>query len=97
MLVEAHAVRHERPRKFSADTWRIFRDYFYDPSMHGVDWKAIRAKYEAMLPACVTREDLNYLIAEMISRAQRRPRVSARHLATSRTSPSRASVSRRRL
>jgi tricorn protease len=35
--------------------------------MHGVDWPAIRVKYEAMLPAVVTREDLNYLIAEMIS------------------------------
>ena len=65
MLVEVHP-RHERAQ-ILADTWRIFRDYFYDPGMHGVDWKAIRAKYEAMLPACVTREDLNYLIAEMIS------------------------------
>jgi tricorn protease-like protein/C-terminal processing protease CtpA/Prc len=65
MLVEVHP-RHERAQ-ILADAWRIFRDYFYDPGMHGVDWNAIRAKYEAMLPACVTREDLNYLIAEMIS------------------------------
>ncbi|MCE2884743.1 MAG: PDZ domain-containing protein, partial [Planctomycetaceae bacterium] len=65
MLVEVHP-RHERAQ-ILADTWRIFRDYFYDPGMHGVDWKAIREKYEAMLPAVVTREDLNYLIAEMIS------------------------------
>ena len=50
-----------------ADVYRIFRDYFYEPTMHGVDWKAIHAKYEAMLPAVIVREDLNYLIAEMIS------------------------------
>ena len=23
------------------DAWRINRDYFYDPGMHGLDWKAI--------------------------------------------------------
>ncbi|MEY5060104.1 MAG: hypothetical protein RIS45_25, partial [Planctomycetota bacterium] len=65
MLVEVHP-RHER-QQILVDAWRIMRDYFYEPTMHGVDWLAIRAKYEAMLPAVVTREDLNYLIAEMIS------------------------------
>jgi tricorn protease-like protein/C-terminal processing protease CtpA/Prc len=65
MLVEIHP-RHER-EQILVDAWRIFRDYFYDQGMHGVDWNAIRAKYEAMLPAVVTREDLNFLIAEMIS------------------------------
>ena len=58
--------RAER-RQILVDAWRIFRDYFYEAGMHGVDWPAIRVKYEAMLPAVVTREDLNYLIAEMIS------------------------------
>ncbi len=65
MFVEVHP-RHERAQ-ILADAWRIMRDYFYDANMHGVDWPAIRAKYEAMLPAVVTREDLNYLISEMIS------------------------------
>jgi tricorn protease len=65
MLSEVHP-RHERAQ-IMADAWRIMRDYFYDPGMHGVDWVAIRAKYEAMLPSVVTREDLNYLISEMIS------------------------------
>lgn len=65
MLVEIHP-RHERAQ-ILADVYRIFRDYFYDEGMHGVDWNGIRAKYEAMLPAVVTREDLNYLISEMIS------------------------------
>ena len=65
MLIEVHP-RHERAQ-ILADAWRIMRDYFYEPGMHGVDWKAIRTKYEAMLPAVVTREDLNYLISEMIS------------------------------
>ncbi len=54
-------------KEILVDAWRIMRDYFYDPGMHKVDWNAIRAKYEAMLPSVVTREDLNFLIAEMIS------------------------------
>ncbi len=42
------------------DVWRIFRDYFYDPHMHGVDWKAVRETYQAMLDDCVTREDVTH-------------------------------------
>ncbi len=65
MLVEIHP-RHER-QQILRDAWRIMRDYFYDEGMHGVDWVAIYRKYEAMMPGVVTREDLNYLITEMIS------------------------------
>ncbi|MFM1822328.1 MAG: hypothetical protein RI967_594 [Planctomycetota bacterium] len=65
MLVETDPVAERA--QILADVYRIFRDYFYEPTMHGVDWKAIHAKYEAMLPAVIVREDLNYLIAEMIS------------------------------
>src|SRR6266853_1472249 len=31
------------------DAWRLERDYFYDPNMHGVDWKAMRQRYGEML------------------------------------------------
>ena len=65
MLVEIQP-RHEW-RQMLVDAWRAYRDSFYDEGMHGVDWPAIRAKYEALLPAVVTREDLNYLISEMMS------------------------------
>jgi len=49
------------------EAWRIERDYFYDPNMHGLDWKAIRKRYEMLLPFVVDREDLNYVIGEMIA------------------------------
>ncbi len=29
------------------DAWRIMRDFFYDPNMHGVDWDAMRAEVRA--------------------------------------------------
>ncbi len=40
------------------ESWRIARDYFYDPGMHGADWKAIRTKYAAFLPHLTTRSDM---------------------------------------
>jgi tricorn protease len=49
------------------ESWRQMRDFFYAPNMHGVDWPAQRAKYAALLPSVSTRNDLTYLIGEMIS------------------------------
>ncbi len=49
------------------ESWRQMRDFFYDPNMHGVDWPAQREKYRAMLPHVATRNDLTYVIGEMVS------------------------------
>jgi tricorn protease len=49
------------------DAWRIFRDYFYDPNMHGVDWQWVHDHYSAMIAHCATREDVSFLIGEMIA------------------------------
>jgi tricorn protease len=49
------------------ESWRQMRDFFYAPNMHGVDWPAQRDKYAALLPAVQTRNDLTYLIGEMIA------------------------------
>jgi tricorn protease len=48
------------------DAWRIFRDYFYDKNMHGVDWVAVRDHYQRLLGDAVSRYDVNFLIGEMI-------------------------------
>ena len=48
------------------ESWRAFRDGFYLENMHGVDWKAIKAKYAALLPYVKNRQDLTYIIGEMI-------------------------------
>ncbi|RMF78342.1 MAG: peptidase S41, partial [Planctomycetota bacterium] len=46
---------------------RIQRDFFYDPHMHGVDWEAVRKHYEPMLADCVSRNDVSFVIREMIA------------------------------
>lgn len=49
------------------DSWRIMRDYFYEPTMHGVDWPAMKTHYGAMVADAASREDVNWIISEMIS------------------------------
>ncbi len=45
------------------ETWRIQREYFYDPKFHGNDWQAIYEKYRPLLAHVGHRADLGYLIA----------------------------------
>ncbi|MEM9928988.1 MAG: PDZ domain-containing protein [Bacteroidota bacterium] len=45
-------------RNIFYEMWRVNRDYFYDPGMHGVDWEAMKKKYEVFLPDVKTRPDL---------------------------------------
>ena len=47
------------------DQWRILRDWFYEPNMHGNDWVAIRDKYSPLLPHVAHRADLDYIFSEI--------------------------------
>ena len=49
------------------EAWRVNRDYFYDPGMHGADWNAMKVKYSEFLPDLACRNDLNRLIQWMCS------------------------------
>jgi len=49
------------------DAWRRQRDFFYVENMHGVDWEAVRKRYAAMLDDAASREDVGFIIGEMIS------------------------------
>ncbi len=48
------------------EAWRLERDFFYNPTLHGLDWEAIYKKYARLLPYVAHRFDLNYIIGEMI-------------------------------
>jgi len=51
--------------QIARETWRLQRDFFYDPKMHGADWNAVWAKYSPLIPYVGHRDDLGYLIATM--------------------------------
>lgn len=53
-----------------AEAWRMEQEYFYDPGMHGLDWKAVRDRYRPLLDHVGRREDLNTLMVEMIAEMQ---------------------------
>jgi tricorn protease len=48
------------------EVWRIERDFFYDPGLHGVDLATYKAKYEPYLERLGSRTELNYLFMEML-------------------------------
>jgi tricorn protease len=48
------------------ECWRQIRDFFYDPRLNGVDWPAVRRRYEPLLSHVRHRADLTYVIGEMV-------------------------------
>lgn len=58
--------RSEWQQMFS-DSWRLYRDFFYDEALHGIDWEALRRQYSQLLEGAVTRWDVNHVIGDLIS------------------------------
>lgn len=58
--------KHQEFLQIFNEAWRVQRDWFYDDDMHGVNWRKVGEKYRKLVPLCGTREDLNFLIGEMI-------------------------------
>jgi tricorn protease len=49
------------------EAWRINRDFFYDPNMHGADWIAVKKKYEPFLEHATNSGDVYRIIGWMLS------------------------------
>lgn len=65
--LEVNLDRRAEWKQIFEECWRQMREFFYDPNMHGVDWEAVKKKYEVLLPYVNHRADLTYIIGEMIS------------------------------
>lgn len=60
-------VNHSKEWKQIFDeSWRQMRDFFYVSNMHGVDWPEMKKKYGKLVPYVKHRDDLTYVIGEMI-------------------------------
>ncbi len=60
-------VDHEAEyRQMYDEVWRMERDFFYDPNLHGVDWKKIHDRYAPLVPYVANRYDFTYILGEML-------------------------------
>jgi len=48
------------------EAWRMERDFFYEPNMHGLNWTAMKEKYENLLKNASCRQDVVFIIGELI-------------------------------
>ncbi|UCG50803.1 MAG: PD40 domain-containing protein [Candidatus Latescibacterota bacterium] len=53
-------------RQIYNEAWRLERDFYYEPEMHGLDWDAMKKKYGRLLPHVSCRQDMRYLVGELI-------------------------------
>lgn len=54
-------------RQMFVDAWRLERDYFYDPKLHGVDWGALRDRYLPLVDRVSSRAELSDLLGQLTS------------------------------
>lgn len=48
------------------EAWRMERDYYYEPGMHGQDWDKMKVKYGNLINRASCRQDVRYIIGELI-------------------------------
>lgn len=56
---------HEKMEMFD-ESWTYLRDFFFDANHNGVDWDAVRAKYEPRIAAAATPDEVRRLISLML-------------------------------
>ncbi|MEO1030201.1 MAG: PDZ domain-containing protein [Bacteroidota bacterium] len=60
-------IPKEEWKQIFNDVWRFERDFFYDPNMHGVDWKLMKKRYGNLVEQANTRSDVNIIIGDLIA------------------------------
>jgi tricorn protease len=55
----------EEWRQMLREAWRLQRDFFYDPRMHGVDWDGVWKQYGPLADRISSRGDLADMLGEM--------------------------------
>ncbi len=65
--VEVRIEPRDEWKQIFDEAWRVNRDFFYDPNMHGADWNAVKKKYEVFLPHVTSGGDLYRVIGWVLS------------------------------
>ncbi len=65
--MEMKIDRKSELKQLYVDAWRLMRDFYYDPDMHGLDWNMLRKRYAQFLPHIADRDDLTRIIRWLYS------------------------------
>jgi tricorn protease len=65
--MEMNLDPREEWNQLFTDTWRRYRDFFYDPEMQQVNWNKIRKQYGDLMKDAITRWDVLNIQQEMIA------------------------------
>jgi tricorn protease len=55
----------EEWKQMLREAWRLQRDFFYDPKMHGIDWEGVWMQYGPLADRISSRDDLADMLGEM--------------------------------
>ncbi len=64
VVVELHP--REEWAQIYHEAWRHMRDFHWESTLGGLDWKSVRDQYATLLPRLATRDDLRDLLGELI-------------------------------
>lgn len=56
----------EEWRQMVMEQWRLERDYFYDPNLHGIDYKGLLERHLPLVDRVTDRDELNDLITNLV-------------------------------
>ncbi|NOR76082.1 MAG: Tricorn protease like protein, partial [Draconibacterium sp.] len=60
-------IPKEEWKQIFNDTWRRHRDFFYDATMHQLDWEGLRDKYSVLIDDARTRWDITNLQLNLVA------------------------------
>ncbi len=63
--LKMYLSRADEWKQMFEEAWRYERDYFYDPNMHGRNWKEVYDRYAPLIPYVKHRTDLTYILDQV--------------------------------
>ncbi|MCK5678323.1 MAG: PDZ domain-containing protein, partial [Flavobacteriaceae bacterium] len=65
--MQIYMNKKEEWQQIYNESWRQYREFFFAPNMHGVDWVAMKKNYAPLVKHVNHRNDLTYVIGELVS------------------------------